>query len=88
MKVAGLGAAMAAPLLGAAKYFSSYGDQVAKMSKRTGMSVEALSELRYVASQTGTEFSSLVALTSIVPFAGVYLIEFSSRFVIISSIEN
>jgi len=59
MKVAGLGAAMAAPLLGAAKYFSSYGDQVAKMSKRTGMSVEALSELRYVASQTGTEFSSL-----------------------------
>ena len=58
-KLAGLGAAMAAPLLGAAKHFSSYGDQVAKMSKRTGMSVEALSELRYVASQTGTEFSSL-----------------------------
>ena len=58
-KLAGMGAAMAAPLLGAAKHFASYGDQVAKMSKRTGMSVEALSELRFVASQTGTEFSSL-----------------------------
>lgn len=58
-KLAGLGAAMAAPLLGAAKHFASYGDEVAKMSKRTGLSVEALSELRFVASQTGTEFSSL-----------------------------
>ena len=58
-KLAGLGAAMTAPLLGAAKHFASYGDEVAKMSKRTGLSVEALSELRFVASQTGTEFSSL-----------------------------
>ena len=58
-KLAGLGAAMAAPLLGAAKHFASYGDEVAKMSKRTGLSVEALSELRFVASQTGTECSSL-----------------------------
>ena len=58
-KLAGVGAAMTAPLLGAAKHFASYGDEVAKMSKRTGLSVEALSELRFVASQTGTEFSSL-----------------------------
>jgi len=59
LKIAGLGAAMVAPLLAAAKAFSSMGDQVAKMAKRTGLSVETLSELRFVASQTGTEFESL-----------------------------
>ncbi|MCD4823216.1 MAG: phage tail tape measure protein [Phycisphaerae bacterium] len=59
LKIAGLGAAVLAPLAGAAKYFSSYGDQVAKMARRTGMSVEALSEMQFVASQTGTELSAL-----------------------------
>jgi len=59
LKIAGLGAAMLAPLLGAAKAFGSMGDQVAKMAKRTGLSVEALSELRFVASQTGTSLEAL-----------------------------
>ncbi len=58
-RIAALGSAMLAPMLGAAKAFSSMGDQVAKMAKRTGLSVETLSELRFVASQTGTEFESL-----------------------------
>ena len=55
----GIGTAVLAPLAASAKLFSSYGDQVAKMAKRTGLSVETLSELRFVASQTGTEFESL-----------------------------
>jgi len=59
LKVLGLGAAILAPLAASAKLFSGYGDQVAKMAKRTGLSVETLSELRFVASQTGTEFESL-----------------------------
>jgi hypothetical protein len=59
LKMVALSATILAPLAGAAKYFSSYGDQVAKMSKRTGLSVESLSALRFVASQTGTEFASL-----------------------------
>jgi len=59
LKMAGLGTAVLAPMLVAAKAFSSMGDQVAKMAKRTGLSVEALSEFRFVASQTGTEFESL-----------------------------
>jgi len=59
LKMAGLGTAVLAPMLGAAKTFSSMGDQVAKMAKRTGLSVETLSELRFVASQTGTEFATL-----------------------------
>ena len=58
-QLAGVGLAAGTAFSGAAKYFSSYGDQVAKMAKRTGLSVEALSQLRYVASQTGTEFESL-----------------------------
>jgi len=59
LKMAGLGSAILAPLAASAKAFSGYGDQVAKMAKRTGLSVETLSELRFVASQTGTEFESL-----------------------------
>ena len=59
LKTMGLGTSGLAPLLGAAKVFSTMGDQVAKMAKRTGLSVETLSELRFVASQTGTEFASL-----------------------------
>jgi hypothetical protein len=59
LKMVGIGSAMLAPLAASAKLFSSYGDQVAKMAKRTGLSVETLSELRFVASQTGTEFESL-----------------------------
>ncbi|HRR86597.1 MAG TPA: hypothetical protein P5316_16420 [Phycisphaerae bacterium] len=59
LKLAGLGTAMLAPLVASAKLFSGYGDQVAKMAKRTGVSVETLSELQFVASQTGTEFESL-----------------------------
>jgi len=59
LKMAGLGTAMLAPLLGAAKAFSFMGDQVAKMAKRTGLSVEALSELKFVASQTGTSIEAL-----------------------------
>ncbi len=59
LKIMAVSAAMLAPMAGALKHFSSFGDQVAKMAKRTGLSVETLSELRFVASQTGTEFASL-----------------------------
>lgn len=59
LKMAGLGSAMLAPLAGAAKYFSSYGDQVAKMAKRTGFSVEALSQLTFAASQSGAGIEML-----------------------------
>ena len=59
LKVAGLGTALLAPLAASAKAFSGMGDQVAKMAKRTGLSIETLSELKFVASQTGTEFESL-----------------------------
>lgn len=59
LKLAGLGAAMVAPLLGASKAFASMGDNIAKMSQRTGMGVSALSELLFVASQTGTGIEAM-----------------------------
>ena len=59
LKMAAVGAAAMAPLLGAAKVFASMGDNIAKMSQRTGMGVRALSELQFAASQSGTDIDSL-----------------------------
>jgi len=58
-KVFGLGAAIVAPLAATTKVFSEMGDKLAKMSGRTGASVEALSELGYAADQSGTDITSL-----------------------------
>lgn len=57
--MARVGAIAMAPLLLSSKLFASYGDSLGKMAKRTGISVESLSELQFVASQTGTEFEAL-----------------------------
>ena len=52
-RIAGLGVALALPFLGAAKLFAGMGDDMAKMSARTGVAVEALSELRYAHERSG-----------------------------------
>ena len=52
-RIAGLGVALALPFLGAAKLFAGMGDDMAKMSARTGLAVEALSELRYAHERSG-----------------------------------
>lgn len=54
-----LGTAALTPLLGAAKLFGHAGDELAKMSDRTGISVEALSELRYAAAMADVEMEAL-----------------------------
>lgn len=59
LKMVGLGSAMLAPLAASAKLFGGYGDSVAKMARRTGLSVEALSELQFAAGQSGVEVSEL-----------------------------
>jgi len=53
------GAAIVAPLLGAAKLYASMGDNLQKMSKRTGFTTEALSELGHVADIGGTSIDAL-----------------------------
>ncbi len=58
-RVTAAGAALAAPFAGAVKVFASAGDQLDKMSKRTGVSVEALSELSFAAEQSGADLATL-----------------------------
>lgn len=55
----GLGAAAVAPLVATTQVFASLGDQLAKTSSRTGISVEALSELGYAAEQSGADLTTL-----------------------------
>lgn len=59
LKMVGVGSAILAPLAASAKLFGSYGDSVAKMARRTGLSVEALSELQYAAGQSGVQVTEL-----------------------------
>lgn len=56
---AALGGGVVAPLLGAARVFAGMGDSLNKMSARTGIAVEALSELGFAAEQSGTDLGSL-----------------------------
>jgi len=53
------GAMLAAPLVMATKTFTGMGDDLAKMSKRTGLSVEALSELGYAARRSGASMEDV-----------------------------
>jgi len=55
----GLGAAAIAPLLATTNVFADMGDKLAKMSARTGISVESLSELGYAAEQSGADMETL-----------------------------
>lgn len=53
------GAAITAPLLASAKIFAGMGDQLNKMSARTGISAEALSQLGFAAEQSGANLETL-----------------------------
>ena len=53
LAIGGVGAAITGPLVLATKKFLELGDALNKMSARTGVSVEALSELKFAAEQSG-----------------------------------
>ena len=64
LKVAGaltvaFGGAVLGALAKSVKHFVAMGDALQKMSLRTGVSVEALSELRFAAEQSGTNVEQL-----------------------------
>jgi hypothetical protein len=59
MVAAGAGAALAGTLAAATKSFADQGDALDEMSTRTGVSVEALSELQYGAKLAGVESETL-----------------------------
>ena len=54
----GVGAALGGGMVALTAKWAKAGDEVAKMSKRTGWAVESLSELRHVAEISGTELSA------------------------------
>lgn len=58
-RITAIGSSLIAPLAASVKVFSSAGDQLDKMSKRTGISVEALSELGFAAEQSGADLATL-----------------------------
>jgi hypothetical protein len=59
LKLAGLGSAIVAPLIASTKVFAKMGDDLAKMSARTGFSVESLSELGFAAELSGASIQVL-----------------------------
>jgi len=59
LKIMAAAAVVWGPLIASVKTFSGLGDQMAKMSRRTGVSVESLSELAYAASISGTDIETL-----------------------------
>lgn len=63
LRTAGLGAAITAPLLLAAKQFANVGDNLNKMSIRTGIAAEDLSQLGFAAEQSGSSLDELAAAT-------------------------
>ena len=58
-KLAAIGAAVAAPMIASVKSFASAGSAMLEMSRRTGISVERLSELKFAAEQTGVSVEEL-----------------------------
>lgn len=58
LKTAAVGGAILAPLAGAVQTFSTAGDELEKMATRTGLSVEALSELKYAADLSGSSLQT------------------------------
>ena len=58
MKMAGVGIAVMTPLLAASKNFGKVGHDIALMSRRTGIGVEALSELGYAADMSGVDLET------------------------------
>jgi len=57
----GIGGALATPFALAAKLFADMGSDLIDMSQRTGVSVEALSELGFAAEQSGADMETLEA---------------------------
>lgn len=55
----GIGAAIVGPIVGAAAAFNEAGSRLDDMSQRTGISVEALSELGYAAQLSGSDLETL-----------------------------
>ena len=57
--LAGIGLSVAGPMVAATLSFAKAGDELDKMSKRTGLSVESLSSLSFAAEQSGSNLAAV-----------------------------
>lgn len=57
--VVGIGAGLLAPIIGSIKHFAAFGDQLDKMSARTGIAGPALAELGFAAEQSGASIETI-----------------------------
>jgi len=57
--LAGIGVAIVTPIVAAAKNFADFGDNLDKVSARTGIAVESLSELGFASEQSGASIADL-----------------------------
>jgi len=60
LRVAAVSAASLVAITGSVRFFARTGDELDKMSQRTGISVESLSQLGFAAEQTGSDLATLV----------------------------
>ena len=59
LRMMAIGTSLLAPLMASVKVFAAGGDALEKMSRRTGVSTEALSELGYAAELSGADLETL-----------------------------
>ncbi len=59
LRLVAAGVAALVPLAATVRIFAKAGDELEKMSRRTGLSVEALSELAFAAEQSGADIETL-----------------------------
>ncbi len=57
--IGGAGAAVLAPILGSIRQFAKFGDELDKMSRRTGVAAPALAELGFAAEQSGLDLAKV-----------------------------
>lgn len=57
--LAGIGTAIVTPIVASAKAFADFGDNLDKVSARTGVAVESLSELGFATEQSGASIADL-----------------------------
>ena len=54
-----MGSAIVAPFVASVKHFAGFGDELDKMSQRTGIAAPALAELGFAAEQSGTDLNKV-----------------------------
>lgn len=92
LAVGKVGTAITGPIMaafaGAAASFASAGSELFDMSKRTGLTVESLSELKYAAEQSGTSLETVEKAIKNLQKEGIDPKRFNAIARNISSIEN